>query len=92
MEAIVICLAIVVVIAMVILSIILYNFMLLTSEINKRMVYIVADAMEGLGLSTPHMNTLYQEETEDEDDILDEEIEEPFNPHNFDPLTINEED
>ena len=89
MLAIVICLSVVVMIAMVILSVILYNFMLLTSEMNKRLVYIVADVLGSISLETPHIDTMFREPNI-EDDLFNDESDEHFNPHNFDPLKIEE--
>ena len=83
--AIVIILAIVIVICVIAMSVVLYNFMLLLSELNKRQVYVISDILQSIDLSTPHIDSLQPDNTIGMEDILDEQNEDGyFNPHEYD--------
>lgn len=90
MEYVTIGLCIVVVIAMIIMAILLYNFMQLLSTLNKRMVAVISDILGNIDLSTPHLDKLTQDKSSIElEDILDNRDgtdTEGFNPHNYDPF------
>lgn len=87
MEGIICALCLVIVICVITIAIVLYNFMLLLSELNKRQVYIISDILQSIDLSTPHLDTLSPAETNiNVEDILEDEIPEGnyFNPHEYD--------
>lgn len=93
MQFITICLCIVIVISMVIMAILLYNFMQLLSTLNKRLVLVLGDILGNIDLSTPRIDTLNPEYTQGTfEDILEDSTEETsgFNPHNFDPFKEDE--
>ena len=79
-------LAVVIVICVITMAIVLYNFMLLLSELNKRQVYVISDILQNIDLSTPHIDTLNPETKQvDLEDVLDEEGDKSyFNPHEYD--------
>ena len=78
-------LAIVIVICVVGIVIVLYNFMLLLSELNKRLIYIITDILGTIDLETPHLDTLNPVTKNVEDKILEGADEGSyFNPHEFD--------
>lgn len=79
-------LLIVVTILVIAISVVIYNFMLLLSELNKRQVYIIEDILQSIDLSTPHLDTLQPaDNTINMEDILDEqEGSNYFNPHEYD--------
>ena len=76
----------VIVICVITMSIVLYNFMLLLSELNKRQVYVISDILQNIDLSTPHIDMLSPETKQvDLEDVLDEEQgDNYFNPHEYD--------
>lgn len=76
-------LAIVIVICVITMSVVLYNFMLLLSELNKRQIYIISDILASIDLSTPHLDTLNPDNTITMEDILDEPENNYFNPHEY---------
>lgn len=89
MEVITICLAIVIVISMIIMAILLYNFMQLLSTLNKRMIAVISDILGNIDLSTPKIEALTREPSEIKlEDVLDEDLDDSngFNPHNYDPF------
>ena len=57
MELITICLCIVIVISMVILSVLLYNFMQLLSTLNKRLVLVIGDILGNIDLTTHNLSS-----------------------------------
>jgi len=75
----------VIVICVITMSIVLYNFMLLLSELNKRQVYVISDILQNIDLSTPHIDTLSPETKQvNLEDVLDEEQgDNYFNPHEY---------
>lgn len=79
-------LSIVIVICVITMAIILYNFMLLLSELNKRQIYIISDILQNIDLSTPHLDTLEPKQETNLEEILDEEQGDNnyFNPHEYD--------
>ena len=79
-------LAVVIVICVITMAIVLYNFMLLLSELNKRQVYVISDILQNIDLSTPHIDTLNPETKQvNLEDVLDEEGDKSyFNPHEYD--------
>jgi len=82
----IITLAIIIAICVIAISIVLYNFMLLLSELNKRLIYTISDILQSIDLSTPHIDSLQPEEKVNIEDLLDERDTEGnyFNPHEFD--------
>ena len=91
MEVITICLAIVIVISMIIMAILLYNFMQLLSTLNKRMIATISDILGNIDLSTPKIDNITRDQEiklEDvlEDNNLEDGINNGFNPHNYDPF------
>lgn len=87
MELITICLCIVIVISMVILSVLLYNFMQLLSTLNKRLVLVIGDILGNIDLSTHKIDSLDPSQAEiNLEDILEDSEEAGFNPHNYDPF------
>lgn len=86
MEWILIPLSIVIIICVIVIAIVLYNFMLLLSELNKRLIYIITDILQSIDLSTPHLDTLNPETKPiNVEEILQGEYNEEnyFNPHEF---------
>ena len=84
MDTIVIVLSIIIGILVIAISITLYNFMLLLSELNKRQVYIIEDILQSIDLSTPHLDTLNPDDTIDLNDLIDQtESDNYFNPHEY---------
>lgn len=86
MEWILIPLSIVIIICVIVIAIVLYNFMLLLSELNKRLIYIITDILQSIDLSTPHLDTLNPETKPiDVEEILQGEYDKEnyFNPHEF---------
>ena len=83
--AIIIALCIVVVIVVVAMSLVLYNFMLLLSELNKRLIYVVSDILQNIDLSTPHIDMLQPESKEiNLEDVLEDANESSyFDPHSY---------
>lgn len=78
-------LAFVIVICVIGIVIVLYNFMLLLSELNKRLIYIITDILGTIDLDTPHLDTLNPAVENVEDKILEGAEEDSyFNPHEFD--------
>lgn len=94
MEIITICLCVVIVISMVIMAILLYNFMQLLSTLNKRLVMVIGDILGNVDLSTPRIDSLDPvQQPITFEDILDNEDsnnEGGFNPHNYDPFKDEE--
>ncbi len=89
MEIITICLCVVIVISMVIMAILLYNFMQLLSTLNKRLVMVIGDILGNVDLSTPRIDSLEEPQHNiNIEDILDKDSdnESGFNPHNYDPF------
>lgn len=86
-------LAVVIVICVITIAIVLYNFMLLLSELNKRQIYIISDILQTIDLSTPHLDTLNPETKQvNLEDVLDEEERKDyFNPHEYDVDAHREE-
>lgn len=87
MEWIIGALCVVIVICVITIAVVLYNFMLLLSELNKRQVYIISDILQSIDLSTPHLDSLEpaQAGINVEDILGDTEPEgNYFNPHEFD--------
>jgi hypothetical protein len=92
MEAVIIILSIVVVICMITISVVLYNFMLLLSELNKRQVYVISDILQNIDLSTPHIDSLQPDNQIKLEDVLDEkESNDYFDPHSYEPPTDGED-
>lgn len=88
MEWIIGILCIVIVICVLTVSIVLHNFMLLLSELNKRQIYIISDILQSIDLSTPHLDTIMPSDaTINVEDILEDEVpkENYFNPHEYNP-------
>jgi hypothetical protein len=86
MEWILIPLSIVIIVCVIVIAVVLYNFMLLLSELNKRLIYIITDILQSIDLSTPHLDTLNPETKpiNVEDILQGEGIEENyFNPHEY---------
>lgn len=86
MEWILIPLSVVIIICVIVIAIVLYNFMLLLSELNKRLIYIITDILQSIDLSTPHLDTLNPETKPiNVEEILQGEYNEEnyFNPHEF---------
>ena len=79
-------LAVVIVICVITMAIVLYNFLLLLSELNKRQVYVISDILQSIDLSTPHIDTLNPETKQVSlEDVLDDKEENNyFNPHEYD--------
>ncbi|MCR5742063.1 MAG: hypothetical protein K6G38_06365 [Gammaproteobacteria bacterium] len=79
-------LSVVIVICVITIAIVLYNFMLLLSELNKRQIYIISDILQSIDLSTPHLDTLSPEPKQvNLEDVLEEEQgDNYFNPHEYD--------
>jgi uncharacterized protein YoxC len=78
-------LAISIIIIVIVLAIVLYNFMLLLSEINKRLVYVISDVLGSIDLSTPSIDSLNPDQKSNFEDILEEIKEDKaFNPHDVD--------
>ena len=76
------------------ISIVLYNFLLLLSELNKRQVCIISDILGSIDLETPHTNmvTGTNPGTSVEDILNEAESDENyFNPHEFDVDQYKEE-
>lgn len=87
MEWIIGALCVVIVICVITIAIVLHNFMLLLSELNKRQVYIISDILQSIDLSTPHLDTLSPAEANiNVEEILEDAIPEGnyFNPHEYD--------
>lgn len=82
----VIILAIIIVICVVTIAIVLYNFLLLLSELNKRQIYIITDILQSIDLSTPHLDSLNPEPKQNVEleDILEDQGDNYFNPHEYD--------
>lgn len=86
MEWILIPLSLVIIVCVIVIAIVLYNFMLLLSELNKRLIYIITDILQSIDLSTPHLDTLNPETKPiNVEEILQGEYNEEnyFNPHEF---------
>ena len=70
------------------ISVVLYNFLLLLSELNKRQVCIISDILGSIDLETPHTDLVTGTGNQDKsvEDILNEAKDEEayFNPHEFD--------
>ena len=87
MTEIIIVLAIGIVICIVIMAILLYNFMQLLSTLNKRLISIISDILGSIDLATPHIDSLINDNNQiGLEDVLDEEEPSGFNPHNYDPF------
>lgn len=88
MLGIIITLSVVIVICVIIMAILLYNFMQLLSTLNKRMIAVISDILGTIDLTTPQVDNIFKDtNTIQLEDVLDDE-EQPggFNPHNFDPF------
>lgn len=86
MEWILIPLSLVIIVCVIVIAIVLYNFMLLLSELNKRLIYIITDILQSIDLSTPHLDTLNPEtKPMNVEEILQGEYNDDnyFNPHEF---------
>lgn len=85
MEWIIGALCVVIVICVITISVVLHNFMLLLSELNKRQVYIISDILQSIDLSTPHLDTLNPDENINIEDILEDAKngDNYFNPHEY---------
>lgn len=86
MEWILIPLSVVIIICVIVIAIVLYNFMLLLSELNKRLIYIITDILQSIDLSTPHLDTLNPETKPiNVEEMLQGEYNDDnyFNPHEF---------
>ena len=83
-------LALVIIISIIIMAILLYNFMQLLSTLNKRLVAVIGDILGNIDLSTPKIDSMVGNNSEISlDDMLDNNQEEEtggFNPHNYDPF------
>ena len=88
MLGIIITLSVVIVICVIIMAILLYNFMQLLSTLNKRMIAVISDILGSIDLTTPKVDSLIKDtNTIQLEDVLDEEEQSSgFNPHNFDPF------
>ena len=85
----IIALAVVIVISMIIMAILLYNFMQLLSTLNKRMIAVISDILGNIDLSTPQIDTITRNDNANDislEDVLDDTEETSFNPHNYDPF------
>jgi len=75
-------------ICIVCISVVLYNFLLLLSELNKRQVCIISDILGSIDLETPHTDVATNTTSggDSVEDILNEADNEDkyFNPHEFD--------
>ena len=75
-------------IAIIAITVVLYNFLLLLSELNKRQVYIISDILASINLETPHLDTVNPPVVQgpNVEDILNEATGDDnyFNPHEFD--------
>lgn len=88
MEAVIIILSVVIVICICVMAIVLYNFMLLLSELNKRQVCVISDILQNIDLSTPHIDSLQPDNnTLKLEDVLEEANEGNtyFDPHSYEP-------
>lgn len=75
----------VIILCVIALSVTLYNFMLLLSEINKRQVYVINDILQSIDLSTPHLDQLEPVRNIVEDIIEESKTDDNyFNPHAYD--------
>ena len=88
MLGIIITLSVVIVICVIIMAILLYNFMQLLSTLNKRMIAVISDILGSIDLTTPQVDSLIKDtNTIQLEDVLDEEEQTSgFNPHNYDPF------
>lgn len=85
----IIALAVVIVISMIIMAILLYNFMQLLSTLNKRMIAVISDILGNIDLSTPQIDTITRNDNANDislEDVLDDTEDTSFNPHNYDPF------
>ena len=85
----IIALAVVIVISMIIMAILLYNFMQLLSTLNKRMIAVISDILGNIDLSTPQIDTITRDNNANDislEDVLDDTEDTSFNPHNYDPF------
>lgn len=82
-ELLALCISIIIIV--IVLAVVLYNFMLLLSEINKRLVYVISDVLGSIDLSTPSIDTLNPDKQNNFEDILEElKDDKAFNPHDVD--------
>lgn len=83
-------LALVIIISIIIMAILLYNFMQLLSTLNKRMVAVISDILGNIDLSTPKIDSMIGNNSElNLEDVLEDSQEDEtngFNPHNYDPF------
>jgi hypothetical protein len=88
MLGIIITLSVVIVICVIIMAILLYNFMQLLSTLNKRMIAVISDILGSIDLTTPQVDSLIKDtNTIQLEDVLDEDEQTSgFNPHNYDPF------
>ena len=88
MLGIIITLSVVIVICVIIMAILLYNFMQLLSTLNKRMIAVISDILGSIDLTTPKVDSLIKDtNTIQLEDVLDEDEQTSgFNPHNYDPF------
>ena len=88
MLGIIITLSVVIVLCVIIMAILLYNFMQLLSTLNKRMIAVISDILGSIDLTTPQVDSLIKDtNTIQLEDVLDEEEQTSgFNPHNYDPF------
>jgi len=88
-------LSLTIIISVVIMAVLLYNFMQLLSTLNKRLIAVISDILENIDLSTPRTDSLVGDtpQIQLEDVLNDSEDEEGpgFNPHNFDPFKEDNE-
>lgn len=85
----IITLAVVIVISMIIMAVLLYNFMQLLSTLNKRMIAVISDILGNIDLSTPQIDTITRNNNVSDislEDVLDDTEDTSFNPHNYDPF------
>lgn len=92
---IIVALSLTIIISVVIMAVLLYNFMQLLSTLNKRMIAVISDILQNIDLSTPKIDNLVNDSHDLQlQDVL-EDVEEDdsngFNPHNYDPFKEDSE-
>ena len=88
-------LSLTIIISVVIMAVLLYNFMQLLSTLNKRLIAVISDILENIDLSTPRMDGLVGDTSQIQlEDVLNDSEEDEgsgFNPHNYDPFKEDNE-
>ena len=87
-------LAVIILIIVGVVSVVLYQFMHLVGELNKRQLYVITDILGNIDLSTPHLDTLNPNNTnEDLQDFMNDindSNQTPFNPHDYEVDSMDE--